>query len=179
MTPPNRESRLRGQAELGVRRCSQLMADGAWETGASHTLVAAEYGVSERTVEGWAIQASRIIRALVGDGEELRGRLAILLERHERVAMGKKTLSVRGKGDATEIVEVPDPDVKAATGAVKALAEVMGLVTKKHEHAHVVTNYESLPRSEKIRWLHERAAQLVSEANRLEGVIDVPALPSP
>ncbi|HET9045107.1 MAG TPA: hypothetical protein VFN70_18255 [Burkholderiales bacterium] len=156
-----------GQAEEGTRRCAQMMADGTWTTGTSHDELAKEFGVSPRTVETWAAMASRAIKIAFGDGEELRARLALQLERHERVAMQRIGVTMKGE-------EYPNPDVKAATAAVKTIAELMGLVTQKHEHAHVVASYEQLPREGKAKYLREKAAQLLAEADRLEGV--VPAL---
>lgn len=156
-----------GQADEGVRRCAQMMADGTWETGVSHDALAKEFGVSPRTVETWASTASRVIKIAMGDGEDLRARLALMLERHERVAMQRIGVSMKGES-------YPNPDVKAATAAVKTLAELMGLVTQKHEHAHVVASYEQLPREAKAKFLRDKAAQLIAEADRLEGV--VPAL---
>ena len=158
---PGKSERDTGKADEGVRRCAQLMVDGKWETGASTALVAAEYGVSVRTAETWATTASRALRLAMGDGEELRARLAVMLERHERVAMSR--VGVKMSGD-----EYPNPDVKAATSAVKAMAELMGLITQKHEHAVVVAQYEGLPPKDKARWLREKAAALIEEAERLD-----------
>lgn len=168
MADEARLTRARGQAEEGVRHIAKLMADGTWRSG-EYEDTAKLFGVSERTVEAWAAQASRALRVAIGDGEELRGRLAAMLERHERVAMAR--IGVTMKGD-----EYPNPDVKAATAAVKTLAELMGLVTQKHEHTHTVQNYEALPRPEKSKRLRELAAKLIAEADRLDGV--VPALPA-
>jgi phosphoribosyl-dephospho-CoA transferase len=144
------------------------MTDGAWETGASAALVAAEFGVSVRTVETWASMASRAIRMAIGDGEELRARLAMMLERHERVAMSRTAVSMGG-------VEYANPDVKAATNAVKTMAELMGLMVQKHEHAHVVASYEAMPSADKAKWLRSKAAELLEEADRLDGVVRVQA----
>lgn len=167
-----RVTRVRqGQAEDGVRHIAKMMADGQWITGASHEAVATLFAVSERTVEGWAIQASRALRMSIGDGEELRGRLAAMLERHERVAMQR--VGVTMKGD-----EYANPDVKAATGAVKTLAELMGLVTQKHEHTHTVQSFAALPPPEKAQRLRELASKLNAEADRLDSAVVVPALPA-
>jgi hypothetical protein len=153
-----RTGRETGQADAGVKRCAQLMTDGAWETGASAALVAAEFGVSVRTVETWASMASRAIRMAIGDGEELR----------ERVAMSRTAVSMGG-------VEYANPDVKAATNAVKTMAELMGLMVQKHEHAHVVASYEAMPSADKAKWLRSKAAELLEEADRLDGVVRVQA----
>ncbi len=155
-----------GQAEAGVRRCAQLMTDGMWETGRTTELVAAEFGVSPRTAETWASTASKALRLAIGDGEELRARLAMMLERHERIAMSRVAVKMSGE-------EYPNPDVKAATNAVKTLAEMMGLVTQKHEHAHVVAHFEAMPPTDKAKWLREKAAEMIAEADRIENVVSV------
>lgn len=162
---PKRESRARparetGQAHEGVSHIARLMADGAWETGASHAAVAATFGVSVRTVEGWAIQASRVIRALQGDGEELRARLGALLELHERGA--------RGEGKRKEAIL-----------AIKVMAEMMLPKRVEVKGSELVANFDGLPQEGRVRKLRELAAKLNAEADRLAVVIDVPALPSP
>lgn len=159
-----------GNADAGVARCAELMTTGAWLTGKSHTLVAEEYGVSVRTVETWASTASRAIRVAMGDGEEIRGRLAVLLETYAKSAMDRQGYTMAGEA-------YPNPDVKAATGAVKTLAELLGLITQKHEHAVVVAQYEQLPRAGKAQWLRDKASALLAEADRLEGVeVDASAM---
>jgi len=157
-----------GQADDGVRRCAQLMSDGGWQTGKSHEQVAQEYGVSVRTVETWAATASRAIRIAVGDGEELRGRLAVMLERIQNMALVKQSTTM--KGDLYD-----DPDLKAAVAAVKTQAELMGLMVQRHEHAHVVASYEAMPAADKSAWLRAKAAELLEEADRLDGVVRVQA----
>lgn len=149
-----------GKADDGVRYIAKLMSDGMWETGASHDTVAAVFGVSPRTVEGWAIQASRIIRALQGDGEELRARLGALLELHERGA--------RGEGKRKEAIL-----------AIKVMADVMLPRRVEVKGSTLVANFEGLPRVEQSKKLRELASKLTAEADRLdrlEGIVDVPAL---
>lgn len=156
-----------GQADEGVRRCVQLMSDGEWETGVTASLVAAEFGVSARTAESWAATASKVIRHSLGDPDDLRARIAVMLERHERVAMSRVGVSMAGN-------EYPNPDVKAATNALKTMAEVLGLTVQKHAHVHVVSQYDALPPADKARWLREQAAEMLAEADRLECVDVVP-----
>lgn len=158
-----RITRAQEGADAGVARCAELMTTGQWATGKSHALVAEEFNVSVRTVETWASTASRAIRVALGDGEEIRGRLAVLLESYAHTAMSREGRTMAGD-------PYPNPDVKAATGAVKTLAELLGLITQKHEHAVVVAQYEQLPRAGKAHWLRDKAAALLAEADRLEGV---------
>lgn len=155
-----RESRAReGQAEEGVSYIAKLMSDGGWETGASHQAVASMFGVSPRTVEGWAIQASRIIRALQGDGEDLRARLGALLELHERAARNAN-------------------ERKNAIMAIKVMAEVMLPKRVEVKGSEFVANLGAMPLPERAKKLRALASQLIAEADRLEGnVVDVPALP--
>lgn len=158
-----RDSRTRGmakrdtgQAEEGVRHIGQMMASGQWETGASHAAVAATFGVSVRTVEGWAIQASRVIRALQGDGEELRARLGALLELHEREARNAK-------------------ERKNAIMAIKVMAEVMLPKRVEVKGSELVANFTSLQPRDRSKKLRELAAKLLAEADRIDGlVVDVP-----
>ena len=166
--PTRRESHARGaaardfgRAEEGVQHISRMMAAGQWETGASHDAVAATFGVSPRTVEGWAIQASRVIRALQGDGEELRARLGALLELHER-----------GARNANER--------KNAIMAIKVMADVMLPRRVEVKGSELVANFSALPPTERARKLRELASRCIAEADRIDGLlVDVPALPSP
>jgi hypothetical protein len=156
-----RITRATDRADEGVARCAELMTGGEWITGESHKLVAEEFDVSVRTVETWASTASRAIRVAMGDGEEIRARLALLLESYAKKAMDRVGVTMGGD-------TYPNPDVKAATGAVKTLAELLGLMVQKHEHAVVVAQYEQLPRAGKAQWLRDKAAALLTEAERLE-----------
>lgn len=144
-------TRVRDEAaptDSRVLEVMRMMTAGEWRTGPSHVLLAEKYGVAESTVRNWATQASQLIRLSMGDGEEVRARLAGMLE----------TLA----GDAMK------SDPRAATAAVKTLAELLGLITQKHEHAVVVAQYEQLPRAGKAQWLRDKAAALLAEAERLE-----------
>lgn len=161
-----RTGRETGQADDGVRRCAQIMTEGSWRTGKSHAQVADEFGVSVRTVETWASMASRAIRIAVGDGEELRGRLSMMLEKIQDMALTRQAATMGG-----DLYD--SPDLKAAVVAVKTQAELMGLMVQKHVHAHVVASYEALPATDKAKWLRAKAAELIEEADRLEGVVRV------
>lgn len=138
----------------------RMMTAGEWRPGPSHVFLAAKHGVAESTVRNWSSQASQLIRLCMGDGEEIRARIAAMLENAASVAMARKGYTMGGD-------EYDNPDVKAATGALKALAEVLGLITQKHEHAVVVAQYEQLPRAQKAQWLRDKAAALLAEADRL------------
>lgn len=139
------------------------MTSGQWRTGVSHAELALKYGVAPSTVKNWSTEASRLIRLSMGEGEEVRARISAMLENFASVAMAREGRTMAGEA-------YPNPDVKAATAAVKTLAEVLGLITQKHEHAVVVANYEQLPRAGKAQWLRDKAAALLAEADRLESV---------
>lgn len=147
-----------GQADEGVRHIAKMMADGQWETGASHDAVAATFGVSPRTVESWASQASRIIRALQGDGEELRGRIGALLELHERGA--------RKEGER-----------KNAIMALKVLADVMLPKRVEVKGSDVAAHFAELSDADAVAWCDEKIAQLQAlREQRLARMNVVPAL---
>lgn len=153
---PGRDS---GQADEGVRHIVRLMSAGQWETGASHDAVAATFGVSVRTVEGWAIQASRCLRLLQGDGDEFRARMIALLEMHER-----------GARNANER--------KNAILAIKVMADVNLPKRVEVKGSELVANFSHLPPAEKSAKLRELASKCMAEADRIDGLlVDVPALP--
>ena len=144
-----------------VLEVMRIMTAGQWRTGVSHAELAEKYKCSPETVKHWSSQASQLIRLSMGDGEEVRARLAAMLESFASTAMAREGVTMAGD-------TYPNPDVKAATGAVKTLAELLGLMVQKHEHAVVVAQYEQLPRAGKAQWLREKATALLAEADRLE-----------
>lgn len=160
-----------GQAEAGVKRCADLMVEGLWRSGKSTIELAGEFGVSPRTVETWAQTASRAIRMAMGDGEAIRGRLAAMLERHEAVAMERQGYTMAGEA-------YPNPDVKAATGAVKALAEVLGVVETKHKVDVTVQTFAQLPPPAMLAKVREQIAELKRLETQLADQVEaIPALP--
>ena len=157
--PRARTGRETGQAEEGVQHIMRMMSAGQWETGASHDAVATTFGVSARTVEGWAIQASRCLRMLQGDGDEFRARMVALLEMHERAARNAN-------------------ERKNAIMAIKVMAEVNLPRRVEVKGSELVASFSALPPADRARKLRELAAKCEAEADRIEGLlVDVPALP--
>lgn len=114
MTDVPRVARTREDADVGVRRCVELMTGGHWISGASHQAVAEEFGVSPRTVEDWATSASRIIRVAVeGDLGDVRARMLATLDTIVSKAMTGKE------------------DLKAAVSAIEAQAKILGFAKQQ------------------------------------------------
>lgn len=66
--------------EQRIRTIARMMADGRWVSGVSIWKMMKRWGVSETVVKTDAAEASRIIRASVISGEELRDRIKAQLE---------------------------------------------------------------------------------------------------
>lgn len=110
-----RGSRAREENDVGVQDCVDLMVSGRWVPGKSVHVIAEKHGVSWRTVENWATNASRIVRlAIQKDTEDIRAQLVATL--------------------ADIVSEARDAgDRKAAVMAVAEQAKLLGLVVQRHE----------------------------------------------
>lgn len=83
------------------------MSRGEWRTERAAVL-AAEWGVSESAVRQVAAAASKIVRLLAGDGDEIRANLLLWLERAYGLALDEK-------------------DPKAMIAAALGVAKMLGL----------------------------------------------------
>lgn len=119
--------RTRVDADAGVQDCIEIMTAGEWVAGRSHKIVADKHGVSPATVKDWATSASRVIRALATvDQGEIRTRILTGLERATELAFKQIGVTVTGE-------EYSKPDIKGAVSALVAQAQILGLITNKHE----------------------------------------------
>jgi hypothetical protein len=91
-----------------------LMSEAAWRTAMVRPL-AGLWGVSLATAQTYASDASRWVRGAFGDREEIRARCLAILE-----------------VVASESMEAGDN--KTAVAAVRTVADIVGLVTTRHEH---------------------------------------------
>lgn len=152
-------------------RCVELMTQGEWRTGVSHQLVASEFGVSPRTIEGWATTASRLIRLSIGDGEEVRARLVVMLEDVHRRALQKQAAT--SEGDMYD-----SPDLRSAVAAIAEQAKLLGLVEQKHRVNVDVRGYEQMPPAKMLDVIDARIAELqAARARVLAEMRSTPALP--
>ncbi len=164
----------RTRAERGVARCVELMTSGLWQTGKSHALVAEELKASPRTAETWAATASKAIKLAMGDGEDIKTRLAIMLESIQQKALSKQSATM--SGDLYD-----SPDLKAACIAIKTQAELLGLVTQSHKVDMNVRQYEELPAPALRARLVEQRAKIDEALSKLDAEhpeLTAPALPA-
>lgn len=159
-----------GHIEEGVRRCVELMTADEWVTGESHAKVAAEFGVSPHTVKTWASAAARIIRIAIGEGDEVRARLFVTLERLQRMAESKQAATADGEIYAA-------PDVKAAIQAVAERAKLWGLVEQRHKVDITVQAIDALPFEQKLGRIDAQIEALQRAKAMLLQQNSVPALP--
>ncbi len=158
------------RSEAGVRRCVELITGGEWQTGKSHALVAEEFGVSPRTAETWAAAAAKVVRMALGDGEDIKTRLAVMLETIQQKALGRQSATMAGE-------MYDNPDLKSAVVAIKTEAELLGLVTQNHKVDLSVQAYEQLEPAAMRAKLLEQRARIDEALSKLEA--DTPlALPA-
>lgn len=124
--PRARAKRETSITEDGVRFCMALMTDAEWRTGVSDIAVATRFGVSVHTARQWASESTRTLRILIGDSEDVRARLVVLLEdihaqaRHD--GDWKAAVAALGKqGDLLGLVEKPSVAVQVNVQSYAAL----------------------------------------------------------
>ena len=101
--------------EERVERCADLMARGLWITRTTAKQLAAEWGVSKTTVEHYACEASRRVRADRGTLDQVRDGQLARLEMIVMQAIAKK-------------------EFRTAVAAIEAAAKISGtLAAQKHE----------------------------------------------
>lgn len=160
------------RAREGIERCIALMTAGSWEAGASHKAVGEEFGVSPRTVEVWAANASRIIRRAMGDEDQIRTEMAASLEAMKRLALDRQAATMAGE-------LYPNPDVKAAVAAVSTRAKVLGLIDRKEPAGGESVPADATP-EQMLVFVDERIAKLQAfKAQLMARMGVVQALPAP
>lgn len=144
-------ARTREHADAGVRRCMELMTANDWISGASHELVASEFGVSPSTVRSWATNASRIIRELMtADTEEIRARLL-------------------AKAETIGVHAMQAHEFRSAAAAVELEAKLSGLLVQKHEVDVTVQAYTKLSKDDMVARAREQIHELQLFVDRAEG----------
>jgi hypothetical protein len=138
------------ELEVRVAEIRMRMRAGLWKRGETALELAEVWGVTQATVEGYSAEAWRRVCAEADDASAARptiaGTLAIAFE---QAAVAKEFRAVASLADTwSKVVGARAPE--------------------RHEHAHVVAQFEALPREGKVAWLRERAAKLITEADRLE-----------
>lgn len=161
-TAPSRaRARDAAQVDTLVEEIAERMADGRWQTGASHRELAAREGTSVAAVEKWAAQAGRLLRTLSAvDRDELRARNAARLD----VVYG------RAMGEAD--------DLKAAVSALAEQAKLLGLnePTKVDVH-HTAAAFESKPLPAQLAEVEEHIAALEAVRDDLRAQLATDATP--
>jgi hypothetical protein len=140
-----------------VEAIAEQMRTGVWRRGESAVYLASEWGLAVATVEGLSAEASRVVAREVNDPEGLKTEVAtVLRENLHRASRASEYKAVASLADVvTKIVGARAPE--------------------RHEHAHVVASYEAMPVQDKAKWLRAKAAELLTEADRLENVVSVQA----
>lgn len=80
----------RGKTEERVSHLMTLMVTGNYITHVSAARLAVEWGIAPNTVEHYACEASRRLRALVGNSEDLRARIKANMEVVTALALKSK-----------------------------------------------------------------------------------------
>lgn len=134
-----------------LEHIAEVMRAGKWARGVSAPPLAEQWGLALGTVENIAAEAWRRVCAEANDAPTMRPTIA-------------GTLAVSMAQAAEE------REYRAVAALGDTLSRVIGArAPERHEHAVVVAQYEAMPVGDKARWLREKAAELLAEAERLEG----------
>lgn len=133
-----------------VERIVGMMRRNEWVRGESAYPLAEEWGLAPNTVTQLASEASRVVAREVTDPQTVTETVAVVLARDiERASAAAEFRSVASIADVwTKITGARAPE--------------------RHEHAHVVAQFEAMPPKGRASWLRERAAALLAEADRLD-----------
>jgi hypothetical protein len=112
-----------------VRHCMGLMASNQWETGVTGPELAAEWGLHPGTLDHYAAEASRRVKA-VGESDYVRTRIAAALD--EALGHGLEMLRPRVTvEDNVQVTERGDPRALGGLASlVKAFGELAGVKPK-------------------------------------------------
>ena len=110
----------------------KMMLRGEWKGGRSRKLLAAEWGIHERTVGDRAVIASGVLSRRGKPIEDLIDQKYAELEQIQAAAMKHKraVLVSDGKDAGSHVEYVPDPQFTAAVKAVQTQMEIRGVLTK-------------------------------------------------
>jgi PHD/YefM family antitoxin component YafN of YafNO toxin-antitoxin module len=162
---PKKPRVTRASADAGVYRCLELMTSGLWVRGRTAHEVAKELGVSPRTAEDYATQASRIIDVAMGeDRERIRNQMVATLEEVQRRALANPK-----KGE-----------LKAAIMAINSKASLLGLVDTGSKVAVQVNvqAYAQLDDASMLQKVEAQIAKLTELRARLLAKQSLLALPA-
>lgn len=132
-----------------VQFCYDLMARNEWRSGNTDRELAEAWGVARATVWGYSTQASRLVKMQLGDGEEMRERLAGQMLAVAQAAVERTEEVATAFGD---VVKVRKPDMRTALSALAEIRDTFGLKVQKHEHKH---QYDGKPLPELLREAEE------------------------
>lgn len=136
-----------------VERIAGMMRRNEWVRGQSAGPLAAEWGLAENTVTQLASEASRVVAREVTDPQRVKEDVSIILMRDiERASAAAEF------GDVARIADV-------VTKIVGARAP------ERHEHAHIVAQYEQLPVASRLERARAMAKSWAEEVARLEAEI--------
>lgn len=143
------------QLAARINALADFMRTGQWIRGKSSAVFAEQWGLTVGTVENDAAEAWRRVC-------------------HEANDAGKMRPTIAGTLAVSLAQAAEEREYKAVAALGDTLSKVVGArAPERHEHAVVVAQYEALPAGDKARWCRDRAAALLAEADRLEGVVRV------
>ncbi len=133
------------RARARIERVDEVL--GMLTRGARSTRVCAEksreWGVGLHTVQEYVREASTVLKYVVlGDPEDIRAQIVAGIEDIRRRCREKTRSFVLRRGEESELVEVPDPDLKTALASYEAVAKACGIVVTKVQEVPADTKPE-------------------------------------
>lgn len=141
----------RAEVDERVELVESMMAGLIWERGKSNRELAARWGVSVGAVDEYAAEAGRRRRRALTNVDEVTETVTARMSRI--VTSGEDKDAIKAGDVWTRIVGARAPE--------------------RHEHV-VAQEFSALPPTAKSARMRELAARLLAEADRLDGIVDVP-----
>lgn len=135
-----------------IRLVFDLLCELRWNTSVARYLTDA-WKLERSEVDQIYRTAVKLFRDQIGDADDMRGLMLAKLDHITNDAMGRKRAMVC----KDELVEVPDPDHKAAVLGIREMAKLAGLHVSKQQ---VSVRYEEYSK-ESLQALLERAEDVL------------------
>lgn len=146
--------------DKGIKDIIQMVTEGRWRSGIGHAEIEAKYNITPVTSRAWATQAHRLLRMAIGEGEDIRARLVVMLEDIHHRAIEAQSVTKDGQ-------PFDSPDLRSAISAISEMGKLLGLVETKHKVDVTIQAFAALRPPEMLAKVREQLRGLAEVEKRL------------